>query len=207
MLWNRIIYGMGVGAVIVSLVSAFTPAWNTAGRAMSPHAVIEASDAIVVLGGGVWSDTTLGDESLRRVVYGIRLHQRGLAPLIVLSGPERVSPPTIPEADVRAKLARDMGIPAGSILLEKTARTTYEESVRIADLLRPHKASRILLVTESLHMRRAKLLFERAGFQVLPAPSDEFPNVLFSPADRLWLMTRLLQETLGLMYYRVWGYL
>lgn len=179
--------------------------WNRIASALAGPTMVASSDAIVVLSASLLSDKTLTDESLRRALHGIRLYQRGLAPLIVLSGRERVSPPT--EAEIRAKLARDMGIPADAILLEKAANTTREESMRIGELLLSRNARRILLVTESLHMRRAKLVFERAGFQVLPAPSDEYPQIASAPAGRFWLMFRVLQETGGLLYYRTAGYI
>ena len=31
----------------------------------------------------------------------------------------------------------------------------------------------VLLVTDAIHMRRARALFERAGFTVRPAPTDD----------------------------------
>ena len=147
---------------------------------------------------------TLSDESLRRALYGIRLYQRGLAPLIVLSGRERVGPPT--EAKIRAELAREMGIPENVILLEETANTTHEESMRIGKILVSHGTQKVLLVTGSLHMRRAKLAFENVGFRVFPAPSDNYPNIRSSPAGRFWLMFRVLQESIGLLYYKSAGY-
>ena len=205
MLWNRLTRGLGAAVLILFLVSAFTPIWNRIASSFAGPAIIEPCDAIVVLSASLLSDTTLTAESLRRALHGIRLYQRGLAPLIVLSGRVRVSPPT--EAEIRAKLARDMGIPADAILLEKTANTTREESMRIGELLLSRNARRILLVTQSLHMRRAKLVFERAGFQVMPSPSDEYPRIASGPANRFWLMFRVLQESLGLLYYRVAGYI
>ena len=205
MLWNRLTSVLGPAVLILFLVSAYTPVWNGIASALAEPAVIESADAIVVLSASLLGNKTLTAESLRRAFHGIGLYRRGLAPLIILSGRERVSPPT--EAEIRARLARDMGIQADAILLEETANTTREESMRIGELLLSRNARRILLVTQSLHMRRAKLVFERAGFHVLPAPSDQYPKIASGPAGRFWLMFRVLQETVGLLYYRSAGYI
>jgi uncharacterized SAM-binding protein YcdF (DUF218 family) len=207
MFWDRLTRGLGAAAVIGFVISAYSPLWNKVGLALSDRIAPQSSDAIVVLAAALRRDGTLNDESLRRALHGIGLYRRGLAPLLVLSGSGGQNPPTISEAEVRAELARSMGIPNERIVIEKTANTTHEESVIIAGLLQPHKAASILLVTDSFHMRRSRLVFERAGFRVLPAPSDEDPTIMESPTTRLWLMTRVLQETFGLAYYRFAGYL
>lgn len=144
---------------------------------------------------------------MRRVIAGIELFKKGLAPLLVVSGTGSFEASTPSEAAVRAKLAVEMGIPPAVILTEETANTTYEESVRISNTLRGRNASRILLVTDSLHMRRAKQVFERAGLQVQPAASADYPTIVTSPGDRLWLAMRIVEESGALIYYRVAGYI
>jgi uncharacterized SAM-binding protein YcdF (DUF218 family) len=100
-----------------------------------------------------------------------------------------------------------MGIPPAAILKEETANTTHEESIHISSTLRGRNAARILLVTESLHMRRASQVFERAGLQVQPAASADYPAIVRSPGDRLWLAMRIAQESIALIYYRLAGYI
>ncbi len=204
---QRIIRGVGIVTVLFFFVAALTPASNFLGRRMAIDAELAPSGAIVVLGGGVMKGGELGDESLRRAIRGIELSKKGFAPLIVLSGkagPDQAHPT---EAEARARIAEVAGIPRESILKEETANTTREESIRISALLKERNIDRILLVTESLHMRRAKLLFERAGLQVLPAPSDNYSIAAKSPGDRLWLAMRIGMESAALVYYRLTGYL
>jgi uncharacterized SAM-binding protein YcdF (DUF218 family) len=102
-------------------------------------------------------------------------------------------------------LARLHGIPPQAILMEAGAHTTREEAVRVQGLLEPRGARTILLVTNSAHLVRARPLFERAGFDVRPAPSDTFVSP-DAPEDRLTLMRGILVELLGWLYYRVAGY-
>ncbi|MBI3454449.1 MAG: YdcF family protein [Candidatus Rokubacteria bacterium] len=166
---------------------------------------LEPGDAIVVLGaGGVRGDGTLSDSSLRRAIHGILLYQSGLAPLLVLSGPAGSEGP--PEAEVRAALARRLGVPAEVILTEASGHTTREEAAALGAVLRSRGVRRVLLVADWEGMGRARGLFERAGLAVLPAP-DEARGWSGTPEGRLKIMRLVLQEALAGLYYRVAGYL
>ena len=149
----------------------------------------------------------LGAASLQRAVYGIELYEKNLAPLIVFSGEQRSGDTNLSEAEVRSELALTLGVPKQAILKEEVANTTREESIRISKALASRYVHRILLVTESLHMRRARQLFEREGMEVSPAPSDNFALAAGSPEERLRLTSRVFEETLALIYYRMAGYL
>jgi uncharacterized SAM-binding protein YcdF (DUF218 family) len=204
---NRIRWSRWLGAVVLAglVTSTVTPMWNIAGKYIAVAPEIEPADAIVVLAAGVMSDGSLNDESLRRAVHGFSLYKRGLAPKIVLSGPRNSD--GIVEAVVRTKLALEMGIPADAVLQEIAVNTTRDEARRVGELLAIGNSSRILLVTESLHMRRARLVFERAGFHVAAAPSDDYAGTATRPEDRLKLMRRVLEEAGALVYYRIAGYI
>lgn len=157
---------------------------------MATPARFERAQAIVVLGGGVHQDGMLSHASLRRTLHGISLHRKGLAPLLVLSGPAPDAGPG--EAEVRAELARELGISSAAILTVTKARTTREEAAHVRALLEPRDIRRILLVTDSQHMVRARPLFERAGFEVVAAPADDFSSVQEAPEGRLELTRRIL---------------
>lgn len=72
----------------------------------------------------------------------------------------------------------DLGVPREAIVCLPQPRNTEEEAKRLAGMLGGSAAGaaggtgRILLVTSAWHMPRAKMLFERAGFEVVPAPCD-----------------------------------
>jgi uncharacterized SAM-binding protein YcdF (DUF218 family) len=208
--WERLIRLLGASIVVVFLAVAFTPLSNVvAGRLAITENLKSANpaDAIVVLGGGLLRNGVLNQESLRRTVRGIELYKQGVAPLLVLLGPSRLDETEPTEAEVRAKLARAVGIPTDAIIKLETANTTAEESRQSAVLLRPRNVRRIILVTESMHMRRAQSVFERAGFEALPAISTDYVAIMRAPQDRLWLAMRFLQETTALFYYRLAGYI
>jgi uncharacterized SAM-binding protein YcdF (DUF218 family) len=194
-----------MAGVALFIASAFTPLPNILTGWLSTPPRLERAEAIIVLAGGLQPDGMLSSGSLRRALHGMDLYRAGLASLLVLLGEARGGGPT--EAEVRAELAGHLGISPKVILTEAGARTTREEAVRAETLLRPIGVRRILLVTDSLHMARARGVFERAGFEVLSAPADDLSNRESKPEKRLQLMRRILEELLGRLYYRVGGYL
>lgn len=195
-----------LGAVVALVcLAALTPLPNYLARALRPEPRLDPADAIVVLGGGVEPDGALSSGSLSRVTQGIRLYKARLAPLIVFSGAAFDRRPA--EAEVAARLARDLGVPSEQILTETGTRTTREEAARIARQLEPRAVRRILLVSDSEHLTRAVALFERVGFEVLPAPADSLSSATDSPEERLQLLRRLSQELMARLYYRLAGYL
>lgn len=203
--WERISRLLGLAGVALFLTAAFTPLPNLLIRWLGTPARLEPAEAIVVLGAGAGRDGVLSDPSMRRALHGMVLHRKGLAPLLLFSGVGHGEGPA--EAEVRAELARALGISSEVILTEGEAQTTREEAINSGALLRKGGVQRILLVTGSHHMARAQRLFERAGFKVLAAPTEEVSTRVSSPEGRLRLMRGTLQELLARFYYRAAGYL
>jgi uncharacterized SAM-binding protein YcdF (DUF218 family) len=204
--WERIIRGLGILMAAAFLIVALTPVSNLAGKTFAIIPDRKPADAIVVLAAGLMNGGSLQDESLRRAIAGIDLYKQELAPLIVFSGPPRRDDLQRTEAEQRSILAQNMGIPVEAILKEETSNTTRDEAVRISRLLMHRGLRKILLVTDSLHLRRAKLVFESTGLEVFPAASDDSSVSAVSPKDRLFLASRVIEESAALAYYRLVGY-
>jgi uncharacterized SAM-binding protein YcdF (DUF218 family) len=136
---------------------------------------------------------------------GILLQKQGLAPVILFLGYARPGGPK--EAEVRAVLARHLGVPEDAILVETQARTTREEAALAWARLHPGGTVRILLVTDPQHLVRATRLFAQVGFSVIPAAAEDFLRTDTSPEGRLTLTRLVLQEMLARAYYRLAGYL
>ncbi|MGQ3684434.1 MAG: YdcF family protein [Candidatus Loosdrechtia sp.] len=173
------------------------------------------ADAIVVLSGFLtlapgnppvseWDDAD-------RFFAGVELHKAGKAPLLVFTGgwsPWR--PHALPEGQVLIPYAMDMGVPRASLMTTGKVVNTAEEANAVADLFGGEK-KRILLVTSAFHMRRARLLFERAGFEVAPFPVDfqvaaERKVGLFNFLPGAKSLTRTetaLRELYGMLFYRL----
>ncbi len=205
MMWGRVCRLLGLTGILFFLLVAYTPLSNVVARRLAVPSRPGPAQAVVVLGAGLQSEGVLSQASFRSAFAGILLCREGLAPIIVFTGPAFQYEE--PEALLRAEMARRLGLKADAILTDTTARTTREEASRTSALLHPREVRRILLVTDSLHMVRARRLFERAGLQVLPVAADEFSLEAGSPEGRLELTRRILQEAFGIMYYRAAGYI
>lgn len=202
---TRPLQWIGLGGILLFLVAAFSPLVNTVFRWSAAQSDVQPADAIVVLGAAVDPNGTLSCESLARTVRAVTLYRTGRAPVIVFSGPGDEDGPS--EARVRADLAGTLGVPSEAIRTEASALTTREEAVRIGGMLHAENVRRILLVTDSQHMRRASALFSRGGFRVFPVTADAPSGAGTSPGARLRLLRDLLGEWMALGYYRVAGYL
>jgi uncharacterized SAM-binding protein YcdF (DUF218 family) len=198
-----ILRAAGAAVLTLFLAAAFTPLANALHARLLVAPRLERAEAIVVLGAGVSSLGTLSDSSLRRALRGIELQRRGLAPRLVLLGPTAGD---VDEAAIRAGLARSLGVRDDAIAVVTGGRTTREEAARTRAALGP-AARRILLVTGGLHMARARALYERAGFEVLPAPVDDASGGGVSPQSRLALLVRVGTELAARAYHRAAGYL
>jgi uncharacterized SAM-binding protein YcdF (DUF218 family) len=191
----------GALAVLGFVLAAFTPVPNHVAWRLAPAADVGPADAIVVLGASAYADGTLSDSSLRRAVAGIRLFRQGLAPRLLLLG-------VYVEADARAQLATELGVAPAAIVTERYQPTTRAEAAWAAEVLHAGThAQKVLLVTDALHMHRARLLFERAGLTVRPAPTDAGVLGGTTPEARLRLTRVLAQEIVSLVYHRLFGYL
>jgi uncharacterized SAM-binding protein YcdF (DUF218 family) len=197
--------GIGGATVALFLALAFTPLANRLhGVLVPPAAPPEPAAAIIVLGSGV-DNGVLTDSSLRRALDGVVLFRQGLAPLLVMLGPGSRGKPS--EADVRVRLAQDLGVPAAALLADPRGRTTRDEARVSWEDLAPRGMRRILLVTGSEHMPRAAALFRRAGFEVVEVPIEERSSTDGRPQARLELARVLLRELIAGAYYRAAGYL
>ena len=194
---------VGVLLLLGFLATAFTPLPEALVRRLFRAGPLHHADAIVVLGAGVQQDGTLTRHSLQRTVHGILLYKRGLAPLLVFSGATLPDRPR--EADVRARLARQFGVPEAAVMVQGEVQTTRDEARSIHAALAPRGLTRIVLVSDAVHLIRARPLFAHEGFAVLAAPSDGAPDRHLTPEQRLKAMRDLVAEALARLYGQVLG--
>lgn len=141
------------------------------------EAALPKVDAIVVLGGGHYGnwmsrDSVDPDEfKTSRLAAGARAWFAGRAPLIILSGGSNGGRHS--EAQIMALAIAKTGIPASALLLEEESANTSDNARLTAALARKHGVRKVLLVTSTVHMPRASLLFRDAGIDVVPVPVPE----------------------------------
>jgi uncharacterized SAM-binding protein YcdF (DUF218 family) len=121
------------------------------------------ADVIVVLGGGA-----SGTE--RRTRHGAALYHQGYAPAVLCTGGAITG--GISEAERCARLAQDLGVPGDAISQEATSRSTEENAIQVAGLMRQRGWRDAVLVSDDFHLWRAQWLFERQGVRVWPSPAQ-----------------------------------
>ena len=184
-----------------------------------PASSIGKADAIVVLSGmivpvdgaplGEWGD------AVDRFDGGVELFKAGRAPVLVFTrGQVPWQPDVVPEGELLAKRAVLLGVPQSAIRLTARAGNTAEEAVAARVLLGVSKKGvpkSIILVTSAFHMRRARFLFEHAGFVVEPflvdyQASEKSPLTVLSflpNAEALAQSDKALREVIGFLFYWV----
>jgi uncharacterized SAM-binding protein YcdF (DUF218 family) len=195
-----------------------------------PAGELPQAQAIVVLGGGTLSaqyprQTVEVDQAGDRLIYAAQLYHQGKAEHLLLSGGriDWISSGAPPAEDM-ASLLEMLGVPPQALWLESQSRNTYENARNARAFLEPLGIRRILLVTSASHMPRSVALFEKQGFEVIPAPADfsvtqegweqlksgGLGSQLYSllpSAESLSLTTRMLKEYVGMLIYRLSGWM
>jgi uncharacterized SAM-binding protein YcdF (DUF218 family) len=131
---------------------------------------------------------------------------------------------TVPEADAMQELLMAYGVPEDAIVREVRSRNTYENALYVREIADAEGFNQILLVTSGLHMPRSVAIFEHQGFEVLPAPADFLATwdvegrtsdlgvdgwvlKMIPNSERLDFSTRSLREYIGMVVYRLRGWL
>jgi len=182
-----------------------------------PFSSTAPAQAIVVLSSGTEPPHSFrpfampNNETYQRCEFGAWLYHRwrALPVLACGGGGGKVRPPV---SVVMRELLKRAGVPAAMIWTEERSRSTYENAVFGAQILRQHGISSVALVVDATSMPRASACFRRAGIQVIPAPSDFFRKPSATPEDLLpgWRAVQqnelTLHETLGLAWYWLRGW-
>jgi len=141
-----------------------------------PRALGDAR-AIVILAGGVargapdWGGDTINLFTLQRVRFGAKLaRQSGLPVLVTGAAPDEDGPGEA--VMMRDVLSLEFGVTPRWV--DERARNTAGNAREAAALLQAAGIGRVALVTSAFHMPRAQRAFERAGLQVVPAPTGYF---------------------------------
>jgi len=196
-----------------------------------PVVELPQAAAIVVLGGGTkpalpprpWVDLS---EEGDRALYGARLYRQGKAPLLILSG-GRISWSgdavwkSHPESQDMAEIVQAMGVPKQAILQDPDSLNTHENAVNVQRIIKTKGVQgQVLLVTSAFHMPRSLLIFKHQGIDAVAAPTDflitnrdreqnfqDYLLALLPDADQLQRSTKALKEYVGLVIYRLRGWL
>jgi uncharacterized SAM-binding protein YcdF (DUF218 family) len=205
----RILLGVNAFLAAVYFIVAYTPVMEPITRTwVRSDPIPPSADAIVVLSAAVTPDTALNAEGTERLLAGLELFQRGVAPRIFTShvntkypdGPRSSTPD-------QERLIRMAGASAGWVMLD-SVHSTRDEAVKTAAKL--PRGRRVVLVTTAMHTRRACAAFEAVGLGVSCYPARARLHSTWHPAgtgDRLAAFGDYIYEALGSLEYRWRGWL
>ncbi len=200
-------------------VSALLVSWPLESRYPYQPTPPEGGQVIVVLGGGQRlldpdrQKVFAAEDTVERCLHAADLyHQAKRFPILVTGGklpPLEEGPPL---AQTMAEFLHLLGVPPQHILLETHSTNTYENAVFAAELMHQHGWQRAVLVTDALHMERARRAFEKQGVEVIPSASrpttESFQwswEYLAPSVGGLVMLKRAAHEWIGLLWYKLNG--
>ena len=194
MRWQTRAIVFTVAAVLVlfamgTVVRQFAPTSNTS---------LSRFDAIVVLGASVDSDGNPTPELLQRVTEGVHEYERGTAPRLILSGGATTY--GFAEANVMARTAQAMGIPASAIVLEEESQNTIQNACYTERIMKAHGWQSAEVVSSASHLPRAGIIFNR-----LPLRWSAHAAPPLQPESSASMNAAAASEILHTVRYLVWA--
>jgi len=141
--------------------------------------------------------------------------KRGIADrLLIAGGSGDPFDRSLNEARLLRTFALESGLRDAQVLVEEVSRNTYESAVNATEIMRAGHYRQLVLITSAAHMYRAAAAFHKQGLFPQPYPVDFQTNgggigiFDFLPSVRaLDIMTDVVHELIGLVMYRLQGYI
>ena len=222
---RRFLYTVAAFYAVVSLLCVPTAAGKVLSHGYHPFLASDVRAgsrvAIVVLGTGSvtvgdwWGDnySTVDRGAAQRVLEAVHVYRQIHAEYVISSGGDpHPSPRRTPSGDTMRESLVALGVPAERIRVETRSRTTRDEAVIVAAMLRNLPVDTIVLVTSESHMRRALGAFRAVGIQCVPAIAVEFdfgadwPAEVVPTREGLDSSSVIAHEIAGFAYYFARGW-
>jgi vancomycin permeability regulator SanA len=186
--------GVAVLLLLVAYVAfSFAQVWWTARQDGA-----RSAQAIVVLGAAQY-DGRPSPVLRGRLDHVVDLYERGVAPLVVVTGGGQ-SGDRYTEAAASASYLHDNGVPGAAVERETTGSTSYESLAATARFLRERGISDVVLVSDPFHAYRIGAIGDEVGMR---ASVSSTPSSAVSGNAR-W--RHLARETVAVSVGRVIGY-
>jgi uncharacterized SAM-binding protein YcdF (DUF218 family) len=208
----RLLIWIPAGAIaVVCLVVAYTPIVSTLARPLIRRDALPSHvDAIAVLSDGIAPDGTMRGETLDRLLAGLSLAKRGLAPIVLVSRERRsIDGRVVTDAPDLQSINALVSAPAKTIFVDSVF-TTRSEALRMAALARANGWQTLAVVTSPMHTRRACATFEAVGLKIVCVPALVRGSGLYPGAnaeDRLRAFRAWLYEIFATPTYRSRGWI
>lgn len=204
-LWQKGIVFFIAAYVFCRMIVGFSPVANWLAEDMLITPELRSADVIITLGAGVYPNSYPNPVSMQRGVEAIILWRKGLADKIIFSGAGKEG--YYSEAESMARMATALGVPENSIISENHSGNTYENAQNVTSIMKKNGWDKALLVTSPLHMKRATRVFEKLGIEVYSAPTPSIVEYVKSFSGRWGLLKTVIHEYLGMLKYRLEGWI
>ena len=200
----------GVIAAICIAV-AYTPVVNALARPLIRRDALPTRvDAVAVLSMGLTPDGMMRSETLDRLLTGLSLAKRGLAPVMMVSREQRSFAGQLVSDSADLRNVATLANPTARVIFVDSIVTTRTEAIRMGAIARANHWSTLAVVTSPMHTRRACAIFEAAGLRVVCIPAAVRGSGLYPGAnaeDRLRAFRSWLYEVFASSSYKSRGWI
>lgn len=195
--------------LVILVMVAYTPIAVGAARTLiRTDTVSSSADAVVVLSAGVTVDGFLHGQGLDRLLTGLSLVKRGVAPNLIVTREKR----DVGDSSVNTGADQDRLIALADVVkfvATPLEASTHDEALAVKRIADRQGWKRIVLVTSPFHSRRACATFEHVGLTVTCSPSesrDIAVHSLTDSADRVGAFGMWIYELAATLHYRIHGW-
>ena len=156
---------------------------------------LEKSEFVVVLSGDI-----------ARFEAALKILENGKADkMIVTAGKTPWEKKQYSDGHQYINIAKQRGIKSEKLMITGFVHNTEQEAIQIKKII--PKGSKLTLVTSAVHMTRAKMLFEKAGFNIIAFPIKFFSGHKITPmsfipsALALHRSSKIYREFQGRLFY------
>ncbi|RIW15164.1 YdcF family protein [Algoriphagus lacus] len=164
-------------------------------------------------------DRTFFNKGADRITHALQLYRMGKIKRILITGGQGLNPVNPQsESEVLMRFLIMTGMPESDIMIEDQSKNTRENAAFTKVFLEKNSIpmdQEFLLITSAFHMTRAKGCFDKVGLQTETFPVDyyshdikfDLPGLLYPSPDSLSNWHKLVKEWIGLLMYKVAGYI
>jgi uncharacterized SAM-binding protein YcdF (DUF218 family) len=187
------------------LIVTLTPVNMWWARILEGRGYEEKGEVLVVLSGSMDDDGTMGWSSYLRTTYaGTSFRDGGFKEIVIAGGASSTA--KLPISLAMGEFLKFEGVPSEAIHLETASRSTRENALYSAPLLKSLPGRKVL-TTSDYHMFRARRAFERVGISISPLPIPDVIKRSGQRRDRWSAFLDLFDETIKIGYYWVRGWI
>src|SRR2546428_2967597 len=167
---RRAVGGFLLAVVLIAL------GWAAVVVSVAIHAARDqatAADAIAVLGAAQYNGRP-SPVFRARLDHAAALYQRGLAPVVLVTGGVG-SGDTVSESEVGRRYLVKAGLPEGAVVALPAGASTYASLAGVARWFAGRDNRRVLLVSDGFHMLRLQIIATRLGLVPFTSPAPNSP--------------------------------